>query len=360
VPNRRRHRALIFLLIFIVVYFGVMAYPAIRILTLALPSWQPGTPALLAIFVLPLLPRLAQTRWNNRFTRAASALAFTWLGLCFQLFPLVLAFEIVNALVGLPAQPSGFALAGTALLLAIAGFIVARRLHLRTIALPAPAALAGKSLVQITDVHLGSRPAALLERIVRRIEAVAPDYVVITGDLVDEHGIDAAWFAPLKRIEAPIYYVIGNHERYVDLDAIIEGLAQTGVEVLRGRAVRDGPITFIGIDDAEAKDTVAHGLAALEAGGEYRVLLYHRPRGFEDAARAGIDLMLSGHTHDGQIVPFNWIVRRVFPRSRGLFRIGASRLYVSPGTGTWGPMLRLGSRSEITRFVFEEAAPAGD
>ena len=78
--------------------------------------------------------------------------------------------------------------------------------------------------------------------------------------------------------------------------------------------------------------------------------MYHRPDGAEDAARAGVDLMLCGHTHNGQIVPFNWIVRRHFPRIAGRFDIDGMMLYVSPGTGTWGPTMRLGSSNEITVF----------
>lgn len=348
-----RRRTVVAVLVISTAYFGILVYPALRILTLALPHWQPDTPGLLVVMVLPLAPRLLRERWDNVFTRTGSMLGFTWLGLCLAMFPLVLAFEIVNAIVDLPARPAGLTLAGIALVVAATGIATALRLHVRTVTLPAPAALDGQSLVQISDVHLGSRPAALLERIVRRIELEQPDYVAITGDLIDERGLEERWLAPLARLDVPVYYVTGNHERYVDLEAIVERLTRAGVNVLRDRAVRNGPITFIGIDDAEASDTVARGLKPLDPGDGYRVLLYHRPRGFEDAAAAGIDLMLSGHTHNGQILPFNLIVRRVFPRIRGLFRIGESRLYVSPGTGTWGPLLRLGSHSEITRFVFK-------
>ena len=82
------------------------------------------------------------------------------------------------------------------------------------------------------------------------------------------------------------------------------------------------------------------------------MLLYHRPDGFEAAAAHGIPLMLAGHTHAGQIIPFNYLTRRVYPRLVGLFELDGARMYVSPGTGTWGPVLRLGSRSEITRLEF--------
>ena len=115
---------------------------------------------------------------------------------------------------------------------------------------------------------------------------------------------------------------------------------------------------LIGIDDAEPKSQVSKVLNTLQPDPEgYRVLLYHRPDGADDAARWGVDLMLCGHTHNGQIVPFNFLVRRIFPRIKGLYEIDDMRLYVSPGTGTWGPILRLGSRCEISIITLDSQPP---
>ena len=108
---------------------------------------------------------------------------------------------------------------------------------------------------------------------------------------------------------------------------------------------------MIGIDDSEHPSQVERELAKLQIDTDrFVLLLYHRPRGLAAAAAAGVDLMISGHTHNGQIVPFNLVVRRVFEQSVGLFRDGLTQLYVSPGTGTWGPVMRLGSRGEVTLF----------
>ena len=85
----------------------------------------------------------------------------------------------------------------------------------------------------------------------------------------------------------------------------------------------------------------------------FSLLLYHRPRGLESAAEAGVDLMISGHTHNGQIMPFNLAVRKVFDKVKGMYRHGKTRLYVSQGTGTWGPVMRVGTLSEITLFEIE-------
>jgi predicted MPP superfamily phosphohydrolase len=119
--------------------------------------------------------------------------------------------------------------------------------------------------------------------------------------------------------------------------------------VLRNRAVIDNGVQFIGIDDMDDAMQVSRQLARINVESEpYVILLYHRPRGLEAAAEAGVDLMLSGHTHNGQIVPFNLIVKRVFEQMRGLYYYAQATLYVSSGTGTWGPIMRLGTRSEIT------------
>ena len=108
-------------------------------------------------------------------------------------------------------------------------------------------------------------------------------------------------------------------------------------------------VQFIGIDDAESKSQVATEITKLQPSlDKYRILLYHRPDRGEAAAAWGVDLMLTGHTHRGQLVPFNLLVKRVFPRLYRDYKIGDMTLYVSPGTGTWGPVMRLGSKCEIT------------
>jgi predicted MPP superfamily phosphohydrolase len=184
--------------------------------------------------------------------------------------------------------------------------------------------------------------------LVRHVNRENPDHILITGDLVDFENISSTELGALADLKAPAWFIIGNHERYVDLEAICERLRGLGITVIRNSTVNIGEIQLIGIDDAEPKTQVGNVLKNMEAEPDaFRILLYHRPDGAEDAAAWGAHLMLCGHTHNGQIVPFNFIVRRVFPRIQGLFDVHGMHLYVSPGTGTWGPVLRLGSRSEI-------------
>ena len=330
-------------------YFGVLVYPLLRMLTLAFPAWQPGTWALLAIMVGPAAGRLAYEFVPGNATRWLSALSLTWLGVCFIGFNLVIAWECLNLIYPLPPQISGqillLATAGTA----IAGFANAQLIRVNPISIATGGdGPRGRRILQISDVHIGSRSSRLLRRVVAKANDQEADYVVITGDLIDFRDIPESALKPLGELRAPTYFVIGNHERYVDLAEICQRLTNLGIRVLRNESVDLGDIQLVGIDDAESKLQVKTVLPAIKPQPErYRVLLYHRPDGAVDAAQWGAHLMLCGHTHHGQIMPFNFVVRRVFPQIRGLYQVHGCQLYVSPGTGTWGPILRLGSRSEI-------------
>ena len=207
--------------------------------------------------------------------------------------------------------------------------------------------------MQISDVHIGSRRSGFLKRIAARITAEHPSAVFITGDLVDARGISIDELAPLGQLGAPTYFTTGNHERYEDHEDILERLSALGIRVLRNESVDAHPFQLVGIDDADAYDTVKNALAGIEPiPDRTRVLLYHRPNGAEDASAWGADVMLTGHTHHGQIYPFNFLVKRMFPRTKGSHDVGGMLLHVCPGTGTWGPFLRLGSRCEITSLRF--------
>lgn len=346
---------------FVLVYFAVLVYPTLRIVGLLWPHWQPGTPELALLMAGPAAARLLCERLPGRAARPLAALAMTWVGVSFIGFCLVLLWELANLVASLlalltpgllsplPAHGSGLALLAGVLGLSTAGLVNAQIVRLRAVDVPAPDAVRGLTFAQLTDVHVGSRSGGFLQRAVRAANRAAPDYVLITGDLVDFRNIGADVLAPLAELQAPAFYVIGNHERYVDCDAICRRLEDLGITVLRNRSVSVGRLQLVGVDDAEPRSQVGRILEQLTPDPDaYRILLYHRPTGVADAAGWGIHLMLCGHTHNGQIVPFNRVVRRVFPLIHGLYRVHGLHLYVSPGTGTWGPLLRLGSRCEVT------------
>ncbi len=351
-PRRRpSRRAIKFWGIFLWVYALVLLYPWVRIDMLMGAAWQPGVVTYALLGVGPLLVRFTRERLPRLVARWLSLLCMTWLGICFILFVLLVLFEPFNLMLSPPALPVAWALLGATALSALAGAINAQLIGVKTIPLRFPQLSDKLRVVQISDVHIGSRLPRLLRRIVKATNALQPDYVMITGDLIDLPHISVDELRPLGELVAPVYYVIGNHERYVDLDEIDARLRQLGLTVLRNEEVRTPHFRVIGIDDADDPAQVDTQLAQLDLDREvFNILLYHRPAGLEAAAEHGVDLMLTGHTHAGQIVPFNFVVKRVFAHVRGLATHGATTLYVSPGTGTWGPVMRLGSRSEITCF----------
>ncbi len=349
--RRRSNRTIKFWGIFLCVYALILIYPWARIDGLMGAAWQPG----LAIYTLlggvPLLVRFTRERLPRWVARWLSLVCMTWLGISFILFVLLVLFEPLNLVLSLPPLATAWTLLGATALSVLGGAINAQCIGVKTLALRFPRLRDPLRVVQISDVHIGSRRPGLLRRIVSKTNALQPDYVMITGDLIDLPHVSVDELRPLSEFEAPVYYVIGNHERYVDLDEIDARLRELGLIVLRNEAASSRQLQIIGIDDADDTAQVGRQLAQLDVDREaFKILLYHRPTGLEEAAEHGIDLMFTGHTHAGQIVPFNFVVKRVFTHLRGLVTHGPTTLYVSPGTGTWGPVIRLGSRSEITCF----------
>ena len=230
----------------------------------------------------------------------------------------------------------------------------------RSIVLSSQKVKSSLHLVQITDVHLGSRGAGFLRNILAEVTTLNPDALCITGDFIDATDFPESALLPLADLPMPVYFVIGNHERYEDLDQIVDRLTRQGVIVLRNAAASLRPdVQIIGIDDADDPGQLARCLPGIEQVDEaYKVLLYHRPLGLELAASAGLQLTLSGHTHNGQVWPFNLLVQRVFPMIKGLYHTDQCAHYVSEGTGTWGPVFRIATRGEITSIWIRPPAEA--
>ncbi|HRI69345.1 MAG TPA: metallophosphoesterase [Polyangium sp.] len=225
-----------------------------------------------------------------------------------------------------------------------------------------PKALSGMRIVQLTDVHIGPMIGReWLEGIVARVNALEPDLIVITGDLVD--GSVAALrdhVAPIGDLKSKlgVYFVTGNHEYYSGASSWIEHLGTLGVRVLRNEHVTigEGAASFdlAGVDDhtggqflAGHGADVAKALAGRDPNREC-ILLAHQPKEVLEAAKLGVGLQISGHTHGGQVFPATLLVRLQQPFTAGLDRLGDTQIYVSRGTGYWGPPMRVAAPAEIT------------
>jgi predicted MPP superfamily phosphohydrolase len=225
-----------------------------------------------------------------------------------------------------------------------------------------PPQLEGFTIAQISDIHVGPTiKRNFVEAIVARVNRLEADMVAITGDLVDGSVRDLAQHTePLARLESRhgTYVVTGNHEYYSGVHAWIRELQRLGARVLLNEHVvlehNGAKLTVAGVTDFSAHHfDPAHKSdpqAAAEGapGDAPKVLLAHQPRSASFAAEAGFDLQLSGHTHGGQFWPWNLFVRLQQPFTAGLNRLGRMWIYISRGTGYWGPPMRFGVPSEIT------------
>ncbi|HEY8426844.1 MAG TPA: metallophosphoesterase [Sandaracinaceae bacterium] len=228
-----------------------------------------------------------------------------------------------------------------------------------------PPTLDGLSIVQLTDVHVGPFiRREFIDQLVREANALRPDLVAITGDLVDgDVALLGSSVLGLRNLRSRFgtFFVTGNHEYYSGDAEWAHFLERIGIRVLRNRRVSigdaGGSLDLAGVDDwsgGRRRGRPGYDLDAALAGRDpdrALVLLAHQPANFEVAAARGVDLQISGHTHGGQIFPVTLVVDLAFEHTRGLYREGGAHLYVSRGCGFWGPPARVGSPPEIVKIV---------
>jgi len=225
--------------------------------------------------------------------------------------------------------------------------------------------LAKFSLVQLTDVHVGRTiKQDFIERLVQETNALKPDIVVITGDLVDlpisriKHDLE-----PLKDLQAPVYFIVGNHEYFHGVADTVAYIRELGITPLLNEHVVIGKgkqqFNLIGLTDVIGRrvDSYPPDAAAAYKGVDQKkscLILAHQPKMIDEMDNYRCDLMLSGHTHGGQIFPFGLLVMAAQPYLAGLHTHAPGRqIFVSRGTGYWGPPLRFLAPSEISQIFIE-------
>ena len=354
-PESSRRQFRRFFYIALALHIPLFIYPVLR-----LGDWFEWPIWLTILVLVPVASSQFVSRFWLRGHKSGLAqglrqLADLTLGVSPILFLSLVAFEILVLVFGLPVETAAFGVVAVTFSSGVIGSIVAMTPMVKRIRLTSPRLTKAVKFAQITDVHIGSRNKGFLDKVIARVNREKPDFLCITGDFIDATGVPESDLVALKSVVGPIYFSIGNHEKYEDVDEILKRLESLGVNILINRAMKHREdIQVIGIDDAEDPNQVEKQLARIDLESEaFKLILYHRPRGLEAAAQKQIELILSGHTHNGQIFPFNFAVGRVFDRIKGMYQIGEARQYVSQGTGTWGPTMRLGTTSEITLFEFE-------
>ncbi len=370
-----------------VVSVVVHAYVALRLLpgvvgAAGAPSaWVLGVLLAVSAGLVPLGLRRRKGKRTPEEVRRSDLLAWaslTTMGLFSSLFVLTALRDAVAlvlwlaGLVGLVHVPghwldlSAIGVVALASLITLVGLYNARKPpRVKTVDIPLkdlPPALHGFKIAQISDMHIGptiKRPA--MKYVVATINKLDVDVVAITGDLVDGNVYELSrHVAPLAGLRSRhgTFFVTGNHEYYSGVQPWLKYLPTLGVRVLLNEHVillhHHAPIVLAGVTDfsAASYDTSHRSDVALAITGAPRaavkVLLAHQPRSAPAAVAAGFDLQISGHTHGGQFLPWNFFVRLQQPFTAGLHRVKNMLIYVSRGTGYWGPPKRFGAPSEIT------------
>ncbi len=322
--------------------------------------------------------------------RALSYLAYLWMAVLFLFFCSSLVIDLLNLLprlIGLminmdlsplQARPklSFFISLGLALAISAYGYLDAKNIRTERITLETtklPKGVDRLTIAQISDVHLGLIVrCGRLDRILDAVKAAKPDIFVSTGDLVDAQINHLPGLAERLRAINPKYgkfAITGNHEYYAGLEKALTFTKEAGFTLLRGTAVSSGPINVAGVDDPAGvqmkidKPASEKALLSKLPKGKFTLFLKHQPR-IDPEATGLFDLQLSGHTHKGQIFPFTYVSAISYPMNAGKYDLaGGPVLYVSRGSGTWGPPVRFLAPPEVTVIEIvrkaEKAEPTG-
>jgi len=294
--------------------------------------------------------------------------AANWIGLLFLMFWALLAVDLFT-LGGWLFHEQAPTIRGWAVLVAVLLSVMALIQAIRPPVINShevelaglPHERDGTVLLQLSDLHLGNLLGrSWLRKLVERVNRMKADIIVITGDLVDGNvGRVEPLRQVLKELRAPfgVWAVTGNHEFYAGLERSVRLLENAGFQVLRdGHRQAAQGLIIAGVDDLTARQqfgaenhAIDKAMANRPHGGT--VLLSHSPWQAERAAAFGVGLMLSGHTHKGQVWPFNYFVRMRYPLLAGRYQVNGMTAIVSRGTGTWGPRMRLWQPSEIVRVT---------
>jgi len=257
----------------------------------------------------------------------------------------------------------GGTLGAIAVAVGVYGMLNARGVRTRKISVTLPGlpeSWRGRRAVLVSDIHLGHvNGEGFSRRVVAMARALNPDVVFIPGDLFDGTEVDLDHLVtPFKQLDPPfgVFFTTGNHEEFGGTAEKVRAVARAGMRVLQNEKVKIDGLQIGGVPwgDSHSPIRLQAVLEKMQFDPDAAsILLNHMPSRLPIVERAGVSLLLSGHTHGGQLFPFTWVTRRVFGRyTYGLHRFGALLVYTSTGAGTWGPPMRVGTHPEIVLIEF--------
>lgn len=344
-----------FLVYLSMVYFFDMADPVHKTILLL---------ALLFLSISPILATFLTMAKENYFTRGLYFLTGFWIGFFVNLFmAMIVAWIIVDLSwllkLNTRAESIFLILTGAAFVYSLWGVKNARHPQIKQIeaVIPnLPDGWRGKKIVQLSDIHIGHVVRReFVDDVVGKVNLIDPEMVVITGDLFD--GMDGDFDSPVRLIndinsKRGVFFITGNHETYLGVEQVRKDLEKTKAILLKDEVRDIDGLKLIGINypDRNEKKNMISVLESLKKdfAGQPNILLSHSPVNIKQVAGMGINLELCGHTHYGQLFPFGYVAKLLFKGyAYGIHKINDYTLYVSSGTGSWGPPIRTGNTPEI-------------
>jgi predicted MPP superfamily phosphohydrolase len=290
-------------------------------------------------------------------------IAAVTMGLMLYLLIAVIMIDILRLFTNWEPLTYGLMAISFALLVSIYGIWNSTNLKISGIEITVPGLRKEINAMHLSDIHIGHfRGKAFLQKIVDKTNNLDPDIVFLTGDLFDGRiNLNEENIQSLKQIKAPLFFVEGNHDIYTGVGLIKALLRKNDIRVLENEMIRWDGLQIVGLNHmiadhnsvnihtSKGGPTIEKVLQNLPINKEEpSILLHHSPEGIQYASDYGIDLYLSGHTHAGQLFPINYISDKLFDYNRGLHNYNGTRIYVSEGAGTFGPPMRVATKSEIT------------
>ncbi len=227
------------------------------------------------------------------------------------------------------------------------GYINSKKLKIKKLLLNSSLINKSINFIFISDVHIGSNHPSSLKKLVSKINELDFSFLIIGGDLIDSSAFKIHDLNELKKINKPIFFVTGNHEYYLhNYKKHLQDFNTVGIQILDNESLTVDGINIIGLSDNISNKSKIDYVQTLSKKEMFNLLIVHKPSIWKKVSK-NVNLMLSGHTHNGQIFPFNYIVKLKFPENYGLYKNIDNYLYVSSGSATWGPKIRIGSNNEI-------------
>ena len=336
-----------YFLIFIIAYF-IYVYP-FEILNELLFNDKPSrkNSFLYTFFISALI--IFYFRSKNTFS-VLKLFIYEGMGIGFISFWVINSFLIFGFFFSINNIILGYSSLIIIFFITIYGLINGRRVVFKNIKIDSTILNTNQNFIFISDVHLGTNPISYFEKILKLINKYDYDFILIGGDLIDSSSFDISKLDILKKIKKPIFFVTGNHEYYItDFSNKISSLANFNITHLKNSNTVFNNINLIGINDNQTLKKQSLIVKQLFKKNLYNLVLVHKPSVW-NLIYDESDLMLAGHTHNGQIFPFNFFVRLQFKHKYGLFAKNKSQLYVSSGAACWGPRIRFGTNNEIVYF----------